>query len=82
MAAAAEGPSVQKRSAWLWVQHLFVRLGVLPFLLIIAVVVFALMSDRFLGLDPKALAGWMLEDLERGGAIRIAGGVARPAMAA
>ena len=51
MAAAAERPSLQKRSAWLWVQHLFVRLGVLPFLLIIAVVVFALMSDRFLSVQ-------------------------------
>ena len=51
MAAAAERPSVQKRSAWLWAQHLFVRLGVLPFLLIIAVVVFALMSDRFLSVQ-------------------------------
>src|SRR5205085_8006743 len=39
------------RSAWLWAQHLFVRLGVLPFLLFIAVVAFALMSDRFLGLQ-------------------------------
>jgi ribose transport system permease protein len=51
MAAAAERPRLQKRSAWLWVQHLFVRLGVLPFLLVIAVVVFALMSDRFLSVQ-------------------------------
>jgi glyoxylase-like metal-dependent hydrolase (beta-lactamase superfamily II) len=43
---------------------------------------YRLMSDRFIGLDPGALAAWMLEDLERGGAIRIAGGVARPAMPA
>jgi ribose transport system permease protein len=51
MAAAAERPQARKRSAWLWAQHLFVRLGVLPFLLVIAVVVFALMSDRFLSLQ-------------------------------
>src|SRR5688572_17930087 len=51
MAAAAERPQVQKRSAWLWAQHIFVRLGVLPFLLVIAVVVFALMSDRFLSVQ-------------------------------
>jgi len=36
------------RSPLLWLAHVFVRLGVLPFLLLIAVVVFALMSSRFL----------------------------------
>ncbi len=36
------------RSATYWLQLAFVRLGVLPFLLLIAVVVFALMSDNFL----------------------------------
>jgi ribose transport system permease protein len=36
------------RSATYWIQLAFVRLGVLPFLLLIAVVVFALMSDNFL----------------------------------
>ena len=37
-----------RRPAGLWLQHLFVRLGVLPFLLLIAVVIFALLSSRFL----------------------------------
>jgi glyoxylase-like metal-dependent hydrolase (beta-lactamase superfamily II) len=36
------------------------------------------MSDRFLGLDSGALAAWLLEDLERGGAIVIRDGFARP----
>ena len=40
------------------------------------------LSGRFLGLDPPALAAWMLADLERGGAIRISDGVAAPTMAA
>lgn len=40
----------QSRSRGLgdWIKLLFVRLGVLPFLLVIAVVVFTLMSDNFL----------------------------------
>jgi ribose transport system permease protein len=44
--AAAETRPV--RSATYWIQLAFVRLGVLPFLLLIAVVVFALMSEHFL----------------------------------
>ena len=36
------------RSATYWIQSAFVRLGVLPFLLLIAVVVFTFMSDNFL----------------------------------
>ena len=40
------------------------------------------LSERFLGLDAPALAEWMLGDLERGGAVRIAGGVVAPTMAA
>lgn len=40
------------------------------------------LSGRFLGLDAPALAAWMLSDLERGGAVRIAEGVARPTMPA
>jgi glyoxylase-like metal-dependent hydrolase (beta-lactamase superfamily II) len=40
------------------------------------------MSRRFLGLDDEALAGYLLADLERAGAIVIREGVARPAMAA
>jgi len=39
-------------------------------------------SDRFLGLDAHALAAWLLADLERSGAIRIADGIARPTMPA
>lgn len=39
--SAARGPDY-------WLKLLFVRLGVLPFLLVVAVVVFALMSDNFL----------------------------------
>jgi len=39
----------QQRSLWVWLQRAFVRLGVLPFLLVIAIVVFSLLSDRFLG---------------------------------
>ena len=48
MAATTERPQQKEqlgRSAWLWAQHLFVRLGVLPFLLFIAVVAFALMTQ-------------------------------------
>ena len=40
------------------------------------------LSERFLGEPPAALAPWMLADLERAGAIRVSGGVARPMMAA
>lgn len=36
------------RSAIYWVQFAFVRLGVLPFLLLIAMIVFTLMSENFL----------------------------------
>lgn len=41
-------PLAGKRSAIYWLQLAFVRLGVLPFLLLIAVIVFTLMSDNFL----------------------------------
>jgi ribose transport system permease protein len=47
MTAASDGQP-PRRSPLLWLAHVFVRLGVLPFLLLIAVVVFALMSSRFL----------------------------------
>src|SRR6202050_1119921 len=40
-------PQLQPLS--LRLQHLFVRLGVLPFLLLIAVIVFSLLSSRFYG---------------------------------
>jgi ribose transport system permease protein len=36
-------------SASIWLQQLFVRLGVLPFLLAIAVILFSLLSSRFYG---------------------------------
>lgn len=42
------GPIAVGRSAATWVKVAFVRLGVLPFLLIIAIIVFSLMSDRYL----------------------------------
>jgi ribose transport system permease protein len=48
MASTLEQANPRPRSLSLWLQHAFVRLGVLPFLLAIAVIVFALLSDRFL----------------------------------
>ena len=39
-------------------------------------------SERFLGLEPAALAEWLLDELARAGAVAIAGGVVRPTMAA
>lgn len=36
------------------------------------------LSERFLGLEPKPLADWLLADLERAGAIRLVDGVLRP----
>ena len=47
MAEAVEGAK-RTRSVTEWLQVAFVRLGVLPFLLVIAVVVFTLMSGKFL----------------------------------
>lgn len=43
---------------------------------------YAQMAGRFLGARPAALSGWLLADLERAGAVRIEGGMVRPAMAA
>jgi hypothetical protein len=40
------------------------------------------MSDRFLGLDPAALAQYIVEDLQRAGAVRLEGEMLRPAMPA
>jgi glyoxylase-like metal-dependent hydrolase (beta-lactamase superfamily II) len=40
------------------------------------------LSERFLGMEPAAMAEWMLADLERAGAVRIASGEVRPTMAA
>jgi len=45
------GPAERPRSLSLRLQHLFVRLGVLPFLLLIAIIVFAMLSSRFYGLE-------------------------------
>ena len=39
-------------------------------------------SERFLGLEPAALAEWLLEELARAGAVAVADGVVRPTMAA
>jgi glyoxylase-like metal-dependent hydrolase (beta-lactamase superfamily II) len=43
---------------------------------------YAKLSRRFLGLEPRALAEWLLPDLERAGAIAISDGLVRPTMAA
>ncbi len=48
MSLAEKKPSQRAAASGNWAQTLFVRLGVLPFLVLIAVVVFALMSDNFL----------------------------------
>jgi ribose transport system permease protein len=45
------GSAERPRSLSLRLQHLFVRLGVLPFLLLIAIVVFAMLSSRFYGIE-------------------------------
>src|SRR6185503_14311833 len=44
---SAAKPSADK-SPLMWIKFAFVRLGVLPFLLAIAVIMFTLMSDNFL----------------------------------
>jgi ribose/xylose/arabinose/galactoside ABC-type transport system permease subunit len=46
--APAAAPKPARRPLKYWIQLGFVRLGVLPFLLVIALVVFAFMSDNFL----------------------------------
>ncbi|HET7730184.1 MAG TPA: MBL fold metallo-hydrolase [Usitatibacter sp.] len=40
------------------------------------------MARRYLGGDPAAMAEWVIRDLERAGAVVVAGGVLRPTMAA
>ena len=47
---SASAPSAAGRAVR-WVQHLFVRLGVLPFLLVLALVVFTALSKNFLTTD-------------------------------
>lgn len=39
------------------------------------------LSERFLGLDPLALAQWLVADLERAGAVTVRDGTVRPTMA-
>ena len=39
-------------------------------------------SERFLGMDPAALAAWMVPDLERAGAVAIRDGLLHPTMPA
>jgi len=48
MASRDTGLAAPKRDVVYWMRALFVRLGVLPFLLVIAIVVFTMMSDNFL----------------------------------
>jgi glyoxylase-like metal-dependent hydrolase (beta-lactamase superfamily II) len=43
---------------------------------------YARISQRFLGQEPAQMAEWMLADLERAGAVAIAGGEVRPLMPA
>lgn len=43
---------------------------------------YRMLSERFLGTPPEALADWLLADLERANAIRIEGGEVRPTAAA
>jgi hypothetical protein len=40
------------------------------------------LSQRFLGLAPRALAEWLVTDLERTGAIAVTESLVRPTMAA
>ena len=40
------------------------------------------LSERFLGVDPAALAAWLLADLERAGVIAVRDGLVRPKIAA
>ena len=47
-AAATAPPAARSGGASMLLKRLFVRLGILPFLLVIAVIVFTLMSDNFL----------------------------------
>ena len=43
---------------------------------------YRMMSERFLAQAPESLATWLVEDLQRLGAITIRGGVVRPTAAA
>jgi ribose transport system permease protein len=48
MNAAEDRVSAESRSATVWLKVVFIRLGVLPFLLVIAIIVFTLASENFL----------------------------------
>ncbi|MEO8668629.1 MAG: ABC transporter permease [Bauldia sp.] len=48
MASRETGIAAPRRDLVYWTRALFLRLGVLPFLLVIAIVVFSLMSENFL----------------------------------
>lgn len=48
MASRDTGLTAPKRDVFYWTRALFLRLGVLPFLLVIAIIVFSLMSGNFL----------------------------------
>jgi ribose/xylose/arabinose/galactoside ABC-type transport system permease subunit len=48
MASRDTGMAAPKRDVAYWTRAVFVRLGVLPFLLVIAIVVFTAMSANFL----------------------------------
>jgi ribose transport system permease protein len=48
MNAAEDRVSVAPRSPARWLMRVFIRLGVLPFLLVIAIIVFTLLSENFL----------------------------------
>lgn len=48
MVSRDTGIAAPKRHFGDWIKFLFVRLGVLPFLLVLAIVIFGLMSDNFL----------------------------------
>ena len=48
MASQDTQVATAKRDVLYWTKAVFIRLGVLPFLLIVAIVVFTLMSDNFL----------------------------------
>ena len=39
-------------------------------------------AERFLGHAPESLAAWLVQDLERSGAVRVEGGRVRPMMPA
>ena len=51
MASRDTGLTAPRRDVFYWTRALFVRLGVLPFLLVIAIIIFTMMSGNFLTVD-------------------------------